>query len=89
MTAASAAALAGMASLAAYLDGKYHIGQDLRVKRRKKQAIKYYADLGESCSLIFLHFRELIASSEEQPTLNMVLIRSPCHQIPGRPLYLV
>jgi len=38
--------LAGLTSLAAYLNGKYHIAQDLKVKRKKKQAVKFYADLG-------------------------------------------
>lgn len=46
MAATGAAAAAGIASLAAYLNGKYQIAQDLRVRRRKKRAVKWYADLG-------------------------------------------
>ncbi|KAJ4353929.1 uncharacterized protein N0V89_005660 [Didymosphaeria variabile] len=45
MAAAAAASLAGVSALAAYLDAKYHIAQDLRIKRRMGQASKYYADL--------------------------------------------
>lgn len=43
--AAVAAALAGTAGIAAYLDGKYHIIQDLKVQRNKKLAAKHLADL--------------------------------------------
>lgn len=46
MAAAAAASLAGISALAAYLDAKYHIGQDLRIKRRVGQAAKYYEELG-------------------------------------------
>jgi hypothetical protein len=46
MAAAAAASLAGVSALAAYLDAKFHIGQDLRVKRRVGQVTRYYADLG-------------------------------------------
>ncbi|PSN71610.1 long-chain fatty acid transport protein 1 [Corynespora cassiicola Philippines] len=45
MAAVATASLAGISALGAYLDGKYHIGQDLRIKRRKKQAVKWYAGL--------------------------------------------
>lgn len=51
MAAAAAASLAGVSALAAYLDAKYHIGQDLRIKRRVGQAAKYYEDLGTSLLL--------------------------------------
>ncbi|KAL5380198.1 hypothetical protein DPSP01_007998 [Paraphaeosphaeria sporulosa] len=45
MAAAAAASIAGVSALAAYLDAKYHIGQDLRIKRRVGQAAKYYQEL--------------------------------------------
>jgi hypothetical protein len=47
MAAAGTAAIAGMASLAAYLNAKYHIAQDLRIYKRKKQAVQYYAEVGK------------------------------------------
>ena len=46
MAATSAVALAGVTAIGAYLNGKYHIAQDLRAKRRRKQAVDYYAGLG-------------------------------------------
>lgn len=44
--AATAASVAALSGLAAYINGKYHIAQDLRMLRFKKKAGKYYADLG-------------------------------------------
>lgn len=49
--AAVAAALAGTAGIAAYLDGKYHIIQDLKVQRNKKLAAKHLADLSALLTL--------------------------------------
>jgi hypothetical protein len=46
MAAPVAAAVAGVTAIGAYLNGKYHIAQDLRAKRRRKQAMDYYAGLG-------------------------------------------
>ncbi|KAF2800362.1 acetyl-CoA synthetase-like protein [Melanomma pulvis-pyrius CBS 109.77] len=43
--AAPVAAIAGVSALAAYVDGKYHITQDLRAKRKKKRAVEWYAAL--------------------------------------------
>lgn len=45
---AAAASVAAISGLAAYLNGKYHIGQDLRLLRFRSKAGKYYADLGMS-----------------------------------------
>lgn len=42
---AAAASLAAISGLAAYLNGKYHLAQDLRVLRFKGRAGKYYANL--------------------------------------------
>ncbi|CAO2649393.1 Nn.00g067780.m01.CDS01 [Neocucurbitaria sp. VM-36] len=42
---AAAASVAAISGLAAYLNGKYHIGQDLRLLRFKSKAGRYYADL--------------------------------------------
>ncbi|KAF1998842.1 acetyl-CoA synthetase-like protein [Amniculicola lignicola CBS 123094] len=47
MAAASAAAVAGMSALAAYVNAKYHINQDLKVIRRRKQAVKWYEELAK------------------------------------------
>ena len=44
--AATAASVAAISSLAAYLNAKYHIGQDLRMIRFKKGAERHYAELG-------------------------------------------
>lgn len=56
MAAAAAASLAGISALAAYLDAKYHIGQDLKVITRLRRSAKYYASLGTS-SISFLTSR--------------------------------
>lgn len=45
---AAAASLAAISGLAAYLNGKYHIGQDLRILRFKGRAGKYYSNLVET-----------------------------------------
>jgi hypothetical protein len=44
--AATAASVAAISSLAAYINAKYHIGQDLRMLKFKKGAEKHYAELG-------------------------------------------
>jgi hypothetical protein len=46
MATTSAIALTGVTAIGAYLNGKYHIAQDLKAKRRRKQAVDYYAGLG-------------------------------------------
>lgn len=43
---AAAASVAAISGLAAYLNGKYNIAQDVRMLRFKKRAGKYYTDLG-------------------------------------------
>ena len=45
-TTTAAASVAAISGLAAYLNGKYHIAQDLRALRFKKAAAKHYAELG-------------------------------------------
>ncbi|CAN9201125.1 unnamed protein product [Alternaria alternata] len=42
---AAAASVAAISGLAAYVNGKYHIGQDLRALRFKKRAAGYYEEL--------------------------------------------
>lgn len=49
---AAAASLAAIGGLAAYLNAKYHIKQDLRLLRLKRAAGKHYAELG-MCLLFF------------------------------------
>lgn len=44
--AAPVAAIAGVSALAAYVNGKYHITQDLRAERKKKRAGEWYDGLG-------------------------------------------
>jgi len=48
MTANAAASVAALAGLGAYINAKYHIGQDLRQLKFKGNAEKHYVDLGES-----------------------------------------
>ena len=42
----TAAALAAISGLAAYINGKYHVTQDLKALKFKYQAAKYYAEVG-------------------------------------------
>ena len=44
--AATAASVAAISSLAAYINAKYHIGQDLQSLKFKRGADKHYAELG-------------------------------------------
>ena len=47
MSAATAAAsVAAVSGLAAYLNGKYHLGQDIKALRFRRKANKYYEELG-------------------------------------------
>lgn len=54
--AATAASVAAISSLAAYVNAKYHIAQDLRVLRFKKSAESHYAELGMCGDVIDIHF---------------------------------
>jgi hypothetical protein len=45
-TTTTATALAAIAGLAAYINGKYHLAQDLKVLRFKSKSAKYYQELG-------------------------------------------
>jgi hypothetical protein len=45
----AAASLAALAGLAAWVDGKYHVRQDVAALRFKKGAERYYDELGTSC----------------------------------------
>ena len=49
--AATAASVAAISGLAAYINAKYHIGQDVRMLRFKKGAEKNYAELGMCVSV--------------------------------------
>lgn len=48
--AATTASVAAISSLAAYINAKYHIGQDLRALKFKKGAEKNYTELGMSAT---------------------------------------
>lgn len=52
--AATAASVAAISGLAAYINAKYHIGQDVRMLRFKKGAEKNYAELGMCVSMSYL-----------------------------------
>ncbi|KAF2474302.1 acetyl-CoA synthetase-like protein [Lindgomyces ingoldianus] len=43
--AVASTAVAGMSALGAYLNAKYHIGQDLRARKRKQEAMNWYQNL--------------------------------------------
>lgn len=43
-----AASIAAASGVAAYLNGKYHVAQDIRGLRFKRKAGKYYEELGKS-----------------------------------------
>ncbi|KAF2715140.1 acetyl-CoA synthetase-like protein [Pleomassaria siparia CBS 279.74] len=45
MAATGVAAVAGVSAIAAYVNAKYHIAQDLRAKRRRSKAVEWYAEL--------------------------------------------
>ena len=52
MAAPAAAALAGVAALGAYINAKYHVAQDVRALRKKRVAMKWYAELGVWISVL-------------------------------------
>lgn len=53
MAAAAAASLAGVSALTAYINAKYHVGQDLGSLYHARQAGKYYAGLGMLILFLF------------------------------------
>jgi hypothetical protein len=46
MAATAAASVAAATGLAAYLNGKYHLAQDIRALKFRRNAAKYYEELG-------------------------------------------
>jgi hypothetical protein len=44
--ATTAAAIAAATGAVAYLNGKYHLGQDIKMLKLRKDAAKHYEDLG-------------------------------------------
>ena len=44
---ATAASVAAVSGLAAYLNGKYHLAQDIKALKFRSKAAKYYAELGK------------------------------------------
>jgi hypothetical protein len=48
MATTAVASVAAISGLAAYLNGKYHLKQDIKLLRAKKEAAKYYEQLGTS-----------------------------------------
>lgn len=48
--ATTAVTIAAATGAAAYLNAKYHLGQDIRALRFRSKAIKYYEELGKSTS---------------------------------------
>lgn len=76
---ATAASVAAISSLAAYINAKYHIGQDLRILKFKKGAEKHYAELGACYKSSQKHL--LTEHSTHKTTVPLVLLRSPCPEI--------
>jgi hypothetical protein len=52
---AAAASVAAISGLAAYVNAKYHIAQDLRGLRFKKRAANYYEELGMHAHRSIVH----------------------------------
>jgi hypothetical protein len=50
----AAASVAAVSGLAAYLNGKYHLAQDIKTLRFRRNAAKYYAGIGTSIDLMFI-----------------------------------
>jgi hypothetical protein len=48
MATTAVASVAAISGLAAYLNGKYHIKQDVKILKFRRDAAKYYAELGTS-----------------------------------------
>jgi hypothetical protein len=48
MATTAIASVAAISGLAAYLNGKYHIKQDVKILKFRRDAAKYYAGLGTS-----------------------------------------
>jgi hypothetical protein len=46
MAATAVASVAAASGLAAYLNGKYHLAQDLKALKFRRNATKYYDELG-------------------------------------------
>jgi hypothetical protein len=51
MAATAAASVAAVSGLAAYLNGKYHLAQDLEALIFRRKALKYYQDIGKYINL--------------------------------------
>jgi hypothetical protein len=47
MAVTTAASVAAVSGLAAYLNGKYHLAQDIEALMFRRKALKYYQELGK------------------------------------------
>jgi hypothetical protein len=47
MAATAAASVAAATGLAAYLNGKYHLAQDIKALKSRRSGTKYYQELGK------------------------------------------
>lgn len=72
MTATAVASVAAATGLAAYLNGKYHLGTDIQRLRFKSKAAKYYAELGEASRLISIS--ETNQNSPYETPISLVFI---------------
>lgn len=62
----AALSVAAATGLAAYVNGKYHIAQDLRVLNLKRQAAKHYEQLGMFIVFAFAnHFSILFVEASQ------------------------
>lgn len=92
--ATTAAAIAAATGAVAYLNGKYHLGQDIKMLKFRRDAAKHYEDLG----MFPLRFRQplftsrhvncditrsfaLIHNSTKKTPISLVLFRATSRKI--------
>jgi hypothetical protein len=86
--ATTAVSIAAATGVAAYLNGKYHLGQDIKMLRFRRRAGKYYEEIGmflTSFRLDSVHFNSFVNSqqhSTEKTPIPLVLFCPSSRQIP-------
>jgi hypothetical protein len=91
MAATAAASVAAVSGLAAYLNGKYHLGQDLEALIFRRKALKYYQEIGKYTMILPHIARSRLTwyNSQNKATIPMVLICSSGSQTTSGSLYMV
>jgi hypothetical protein len=88
--ATTAISIAAATGAAAYLNAKYHLGQDIRALKFRRNATKYYEGLGtflsdyhSSSSIIAgkTRARVLTSFSQNETAIPLVLVRSTSSQM--------